>query len=564
VSPLWGYLPTPGAGGGSGRPGDITSDPGDTVGYLWEEPGPLANGTIQIRLLLGCADVTSWRGARVYSSTDGSTYSPEWDTHCRSTIGVTEGATLGAASGWQAAQTFDVNLSASPGTLVSVTEAQAKAGVNLALLGDEVISFQTATLTSANHYTITGIQRGWYGTTGAAHAAGARFVMLVSQQDRVQVGPAYIGTWHWKATSFNIGGAEQDIADATDYTVIITGAGLTPTYTGVTLGTVSGVVKATVGVLSAITPGGAGTKVLTSVADVLSWAALPASGAPVGASYLTLGLDAGLTAERVLTPGTSLAITDGGANGTYAIDVIQDVRTTAGPTFNHTHLTTLYADHIAETTGSHGVVIDSIFNASNAGLNLFGTSGMMLSNSVGYLYYGTNFYYNSGWKYAAAGYSSMLEFLPGAINLLVGPTGAKDAAISYVTALAASTTAVALGVPLQVDHIAEKTGGHGIVFDNTIALPTTVLIDHIGEATGGHTVVFDNNITLSAKNIVTDTTTGMKIGTVGGAAGQKLGFFGAAPVVQRTHLSDPDAAGLVSWAANINLRLEELGFMRTS
>jgi hypothetical protein len=43
------------------------------------------------------------------------------------------------------------------------------------------------------------------------------------------------------------------------------------------------------------------------------------------------------------------------------------------------------------------------------------------------------------------------------------------------------------------------------------------------------------NVVLEAKNIATDTTTGMKIGT---ATDQKLGFFNATPVVQPTELTD--------------------------
>ena len=42
-------------------------------------------------------------------------------------------------------------------------------------------------------------------------------------------------------------------------------------------------------------------------------------GAPVGAAYITLALDAGLSAERVLTAGTGIAFVDTGANGTLTI-----------------------------------------------------------------------------------------------------------------------------------------------------------------------------------------------------------------------------------------------------
>lgn len=44
-------------------------------------------------------------------------------------------------------------------------------------------------------------------------------------------------------------------------------------------------------------------------------------GAPVNASYLVLGLDATLTDERVFSPSARFAATDGGAGGTYALDL---------------------------------------------------------------------------------------------------------------------------------------------------------------------------------------------------------------------------------------------------
>jgi hypothetical protein len=50
----------------------------------------------------------------------------------------------------------------------------------------------------------------------------------------------------------------------------------------------------------------------------LKWTT-PPTGAPAGAQYVTLALDAGLSAERVLTAGTGISITDGGANGNVTI-----------------------------------------------------------------------------------------------------------------------------------------------------------------------------------------------------------------------------------------------------
>ena len=43
-------------------------------------------------------------------------------------------------------------------------------------------------------------------------------------------------------------------------------------------------------------------------------------GAPTNASYVTLGTNVDLTNERVLTAGTGISITDGGAGGNVTID----------------------------------------------------------------------------------------------------------------------------------------------------------------------------------------------------------------------------------------------------
>ncbi len=43
-------------------------------------------------------------------------------------------------------------------------------------------------------------------------------------------------------------------------------------------------------------------------------------GAPIGAQYVTMGADGDLTNERVLTAGTNISITDGGAGSTVTID----------------------------------------------------------------------------------------------------------------------------------------------------------------------------------------------------------------------------------------------------
>ena len=58
---------------------------------------------------------------------------------------------------------------------------------------------------------------------------------------------------------------------------------------------------------------------------------------------------------------------------------------------------------------------------------------------------------------------------------------------------------------------------------------------------------------LDGRNIQLGTSTGTKIGTTGGASGQKLGFFNTTPVVQQT--------GIAVTAAGIHAALVNLGLI---
>ena len=66
--------------------------------------------------------------------------------------------------------------------------------------------------------------------------------------------------------------------------------------------------------------------------------------------------------------------------------------------------------------------------------------------------------------------------------------------------------------------------------------------------------MFQKNIQIfDARNIQLGKTTGTKIGTEGGASGQKIGFFDADPVTQRT--------GVAVSAAGIHAALVSLGLI---
>jgi hypothetical protein len=81
----------------------------------------------------------------------------------------------------------------------------------------------------------------------------------------------------------------------------------------------------------------------------------------------------------------------------------------------------------------------------------------------------------------------------------------------------------------------------------------------ISKSTGQLTV--NGNLNLSTKDVVTDTTTGTKIGT---ATTQKIGFFNATPVVQQAAVADAtDAASTQDRLNDLLARLRTLGLIAT-
>ena len=71
----------------------------------------------------------------------------------------------------------------------------------------------------------------------------------------------------------------------------------------------------------------------------------------------------------------------------------------------------------------------------------------------------------------------------------------------------------------------------------------------------------NGNLNLSTKDLVTDTTTGTKIGT---GTTQKIGFFNATPVVQQAAVADAtDAASTQARLNDLLARLRTLGLIAT-
>lgn len=109
-------------------------------------------------------------------------------------------------------------------TLTSITELELLAGGNLAMLGDELLGFATATPVSSGVYDLSLLRRGIQGTEWASsHIVGERFVLLDNIQS-VDAPLTDLGqTEYWKAVSLG-----ETLDDQTAEAIVGTGVRLRP------------------------------------------------------------------------------------------------------------------------------------------------------------------------------------------------------------------------------------------------------------------------------------------------------------------------------------------------
>jgi len=193
---------------------------------IFEPPSELGNGYEVWAAASGAS--SNWGGCYVYISSDGDTYKKVGEITAKARQGVLTAA-LASGDDPDTTNTLKVSLAESLGELASGTQDDADDYTTLCYVDGELISYETATLTDTNQYTLSYLRRGVYGTTIAEHASGSDFLRIDSERFfQYDFSEADIGkTVYLKFCSYNIFGiAEQSLADVDPYQYIIQGTAM--------------------------------------------------------------------------------------------------------------------------------------------------------------------------------------------------------------------------------------------------------------------------------------------------------------------------------------------------
>lgn len=128
------------------------------------------------------AQDTSWNNCTVFSSIDDVSYSTEVSIFDSTAIGRSAGTVPNWTGGYVFDETSLITVVLNYGELSSVTRDAllGNEGLNLCVIGSELIQFKTATLTAAFTYQLSGLLRGRQGTEWAqtGHAPKEVFALL--------------------------------------------------------------------------------------------------------------------------------------------------------------------------------------------------------------------------------------------------------------------------------------------------------------------------------------------------------------------------------------------------
>jgi hypothetical protein len=215
-------------GGGDTIPVQTVPNVGDTVLYLLDIPLLQdADDNAGFYLAVDRQEGSSWRGATVYRSANTTDYGFIASAPVAATTGKAKTVLpAGRTALWDHQNTVTVELARS-GTLLSSPPLDVLNGANTALLGDEIIQWQTAELIAPKTYRLSKLLRGRRGTEQAvgSHALNERFILLSSGTvQRIPDGLDLIGA----VRSYKAVSAGRDITSATVASFSNTARGLKP------------------------------------------------------------------------------------------------------------------------------------------------------------------------------------------------------------------------------------------------------------------------------------------------------------------------------------------------
>jgi hypothetical protein len=198
--------------------------PGPTSGPILFDASPRLTGTGLNETWMGLSGSgTNWGGCNVWLSLDGVNFAKIGTQFGKARRGVLTAA-FAAGADPDTANSIAVDVSQSSAVLNSGTQSDADNLTTLCYVDGELVSYQTATLTGANTYTLgTYLRRGIFSTPISAHATGSPFLRLDALVYRWAYDPSLSGkTVYFKYTSVNLfAQQEQSLASviAFPYTV---------------------------------------------------------------------------------------------------------------------------------------------------------------------------------------------------------------------------------------------------------------------------------------------------------------------------------------------------------
>lgn len=208
-----------------------------------EPPDQLVN---DLELWAAVSGSGNYGGCNVFVSYDSQTYKKVGTIQGSARTGYLTAQLPQSSASIDKANTLSVDLTESGATLLSGTQDDANNNRTLCFVDGELISYATATLTAANKYNLTYLNRDAYGTANALHKSGARFARMDDSVFKLSFEINDIGrTVYLKFQSFNqYGSGMQDLASLQPYSYTFQGSALNsplPNVANVSSNFVSGV-----------------------------------------------------------------------------------------------------------------------------------------------------------------------------------------------------------------------------------------------------------------------------------------------------------------------------------